>query len=200
MKDKPRTQASRSAATRAALVAAARPLFADRGFGAVSTEAVVRAAGVTRGALYHQFADKTELFAAVLEAVETDLMGRIDAAVSESGLTDVLELMTFGARTWLVACADPEVHRIVLVDGPAVLGYERWRRIGLDYGMGLVRALVDAGLATGRIVAQPAEALGFALIGALDEAALYVAEAPDRAQALEDMVEVFRLWFAGLSP
>ena len=99
----------------------------------------MHAAGVTRGAMYHQFADKQDLFAAVFEAVEAELTARIDAVVSESGRTDPLELMHLGARAWLDACADPEVHRIVLIEAPAVLGWERWREIGLRYGMGLVQ-------------------------------------------------------------
>src|SRR6476620_1688508 len=113
-----RSQADRSARTRSALVAAARPLFAASGFAAVSTEAIVRAAGVTRGAMYHQFADKTELFAAVFEAVEAELTQRIDAAVGSSGESDPITLMKLGAATWLDAGAEPEIQRIVLVEAP----------------------------------------------------------------------------------
>src|SRR3954463_15164839 len=111
--------ATRSTATRAALVAAARPLFAARGFADVGTEEIVRAAGVTRGAMYHQFADKTELFAAVFEAVEAELTRRIDAVVGGSGESDPIVLMKLGAGAWLDACAEPEVQRIVLTEAPA---------------------------------------------------------------------------------
>src|SRR3954452_3088251 len=96
-----RTQAARSAATRDALIAAARPLFAAHGFGSIGTEAIVRAAGGARGALYHQFADKTELFAAVFEVVESEVTQRIGAATEGSGSTDPIELMKLGAATWL---------------------------------------------------------------------------------------------------
>lgn len=180
----PRTQAQRSAATKEALVAAARRLFAADGFAAVRTEAIVRAAGVTRGALYHQFADKTELFAAVFEQVEADATQRIDDVVSTSGLTDPIELMKLGAHAWLDACAEPEVHRIVLVEAPAVLGWLRWREIGLRYGTGLVQGLLTYAISAGRIRQQPAEPLAHVLIGALDEAALYVSqsESPDEAR------------------
>src|SRR5579859_1901494 len=83
-----RTQAGRSAATRDALIAAARPLFAGQGFADVPTDAIVAAAGVTRGALYHQFADKTALFAAVLEAVEADIAVRLAGGVAAAGISD----------------------------------------------------------------------------------------------------------------
>lgn len=178
-----RTQADRSAATRDALIAAARPLFAADGFAGVGTEAIVRAAGVTRGAMYHQFADKTDLFAAVFEAVEAEVTARIGVAVGASGSSDPLALMKRGARAWLDACAEPEVQRIVLVDGPAVLGWARWREIGLRHGMGLVHGLLAAAIEQGRIAEQPVEPLAHVLIGALDEAALYVAQSADQAAA-----------------
>jgi AcrR family transcriptional regulator len=191
----PRTQAQRSAATKEALVAAARPLFAANGFAGVGTEAIVRAAGVTRGALYHQFADKAELFAAVFEEVEAAVTQRIDQVVSGAGLTDPIELMKLGAHAWLDACAEPEVHRIVLVEAPAVLGWLRWREVGLRYGMGLVQSLLSYAIQVGRIRQQPVEPLAHVLIGALDEAALYVAqsEAADEARVaavavLEELV------------
>jgi AcrR family transcriptional regulator len=183
MTGNPRTQASRSAATKDALVSAARPLFAVHGFGGVSTEAIVQAAGVTRGAMYHQFADKTELFAVVFETVEAEMTERIGAAVVAEGATDPLEVMKVGAGMWLDACAEPEMQRIVLVEAPAVLGWERWREIGLRHGMGLVHGLISHAISVGRIPDQPAEPLAHVMIGALDEAALYIARAEDRVRA-----------------
>jgi AcrR family transcriptional regulator len=187
MKNNPRTQAERSAATKDALIRAARPLFAASGFAGVGTEAIVRAAGVTRGAMYHQFADKTELFAAVFEAVEVDLMAGIGAAVDGVGETDPIALMKLGAHGWLDACANPEVHRIALIDGPGVLGWERWREIGLRHGMGLVQSLLAWAIEVGRVRQQPVAPLAHILIGALDEAALYIARSDDPAQARQEM-------------
>lgn len=178
-----RTQAARSAATQEALVGAARALFADRGFGGVGTEAIVRAAGVTRGAMYHQFADKTELFAAVFEAVEIDVAARIGRAVAEAGQTDPIAVMELGANAWLDACADPEVQRIVLLEAPAVLGWERWREIGTRYGMGLVEAVIAHAIEVGRIRPQPVKPLAHVFMGALDEGAMYVARAEDPVSA-----------------
>jgi AcrR family transcriptional regulator len=187
MKGNPRTQSERSAATRAALITAARPLFATSGFTAVGTEAIVRAAGVTRGALYHQFADKTALFAAVFEVVETELTEQSDAVVSGSAGSDPIVMMKLGAATWLDACAQPEVQRIVLIDAPAVLGWERWREISQRHGMGLVQQLVGYAISTGRVAPQPTEPLAHVLIGALDEAALYLARVPDPLRARREV-------------
>jgi AcrR family transcriptional regulator len=195
-----RTQAARSAATKDALVRAARALFAAEGFGGVGTEAIVRAAGVTRGALYHQFTDKTGLFAAVFEAVESEVTERIGAAVVEAGASDPIAAMKIGAHSWLDACADPEVRQIVLVEAPAVLGWDRWREISLRYGLGLVRALLAHAMEVGRIRQQPVTPLAHVLIGALDEAALYVALASDVEQAraevgavIDDLVDALAL-------
>jgi AcrR family transcriptional regulator len=175
--------ADRSEATRAALVAAARPLFAARGFAGVGTEEIVRAAGVTRGALYHQFADKQELFAAVLEQLEAELAERVAQAAVASGATDPLTALRAGSEAWLEACTEPEVQRIALLDAPAVLGSERAREIGLRYGLGQVEAALQAAIEAGQLAPQPVRALAHVLIGAVDEAALYIATAEDHETA-----------------
>lgn len=185
-----RTQAARSAATRDALVAAARTLFAARGYAEVGTEEIVRAAGVTRGALYHHFADKTELFAAAFESVEVGVAARIATAVSESGETDPIAVMRLGTSVWLDACAEPEIHRIVLLDAPAVLGWERWTEIGNRHNMGLVQALIGQAIEVGRIPEQPVPPLAHTVLGALREAALYIARADDPVQARVDVGNV----------
>ncbi len=187
-----RTQADRTATTRAALVAAARALFAEHGYADVGTERVAQAAGVSRGALYHQFADKADLFAAVLDAVEVDLMARLVDAVASTASTDPLAALIAGADAWLDASAEPEVRRIALLDGPAVLGWERWREIGLQHGLGLVTSLLTELIEAGTVPAQPVEPLAYVLIGALDEAALYVALAADPARARSETGDVLR--------
>jgi AcrR family transcriptional regulator len=193
----PNKQAARSEATRAALVAAARPLFATQGFAGVGTEEIVRAAGVTRGALYHQFRDKTDLFAAVFEQVEADIMQRIGAVAGEHA-DDPLAELRVGAEAWLDACAEPEVHRIVLLDAPAVLGRERWREIALRYGLGLVTAVLQAAIDMGRMEPQPVEPLAHVLLGAIDEAALYLAGAEDQVRARAEVGAVIDRLLAGL--
>jgi len=185
-KDDRRTQAARSAGTREALMAAARSLFAVPGFADAALETIVRDAGVTRGALYHHFADKTELFAAVFEQVEGEMAARMADAIAASGQTDPVEVMRLGARFWLDACSDPEVQRIVLMDAPTVLGWERWSEIGTRYNIGVVTGLLNAAIETGGIPPQPVEATALTMLGAIREATLYIARADDPAQARAD--------------
>jgi AcrR family transcriptional regulator len=198
MERKRRTQAERSAATRAALIGAARRLFAERGYAAVGTPEVVAAAGVTRGALYHQFDGKADLFLAVYEAVEQELAERIGEQVAAAGASDPLAALTAGAEALLDACAEPDVQRIVLIEAPAVLGWDAWRAVGLKYGLGLTEAILRAAMEAGRIAEQPVRPLAHVLIGALDEAALYVARADDPAAAREQMRSVLRGIVGGL--
>ena len=183
MTDNRRTQAERSAETRESLIAAARSLFAAHGFADVALETIVRAAGVTRGALYHHFPDKTELFAAAFEQVEGEVASRMGEAIASANESDPVEVMRLGARFWLDACADPEIQRIVLVDAPAVLGWTRWTEIGNRYNTGLVRDLLTSAIQSGRIPPQPVEATALTMLGAMREATLYVALAQDHGQA-----------------
>jgi AcrR family transcriptional regulator len=185
-----RTQADRSAATRQALVAAGRRLFAAQGFADVSTDAIAAEAGVTRGALYHQFADKVALFDAVVDAVEGDIAGRLAEHVASTGVTDPVEGIRLAVRLWLEICVEPESHRIALLDGPSVLGWARWRELCQHHVFGLTEALLSQGMEFGSIRRQPVRPLAHIFMGASDEAALYVAEAADHAQARAEMIEV----------
>jgi AcrR family transcriptional regulator len=186
MNDRRRTQTERAAETRESLIAAARALFAEHGFADVALETIVRAAGVTRGALYHHFPDKTELFAAVFEQVEGEVATRMGEAIASANQTDPIEIMRLGAGFWLDVCADPEIQRIVLVDAPAVLGWTRWTEIGNRYNTGLVRELLTGAIETGRIPPQPVEATALTVLGAMREATLYVALAQDHDQARQE--------------
>ena len=193
-------QEQRSAATRAKLVAAARALFAARGYAAVGTEEIVRAAGVTRGALYHQFRDKEQLFDAVFEEVEAETTQRIAEVALGDGGADPLAALRAGARAFLAVCAEPDIERIVLLDAPAVLGWERWREIGLRYGLGLVAGTLQAGIDAGAIAPQPVTPLAHVLLGALDEGALYVARAADRETARAEVEAIVDRLIDGLAP
>jgi AcrR family transcriptional regulator len=194
-----RTQADRSAATHDALVTAARRLFAGQGFADVPADAIVAAAGVTRGALYHQFADKTALFDAVLQAVEADIAVRLVGEVAAAGISDPVEALRQAVRSWLDICVEPEIYRIALIDGPSVLGWARWREVCQRHVFGLVQGVVESGIELGRIRAQPARPLAHVLMGAGDEAALYVAEAADRPRARAEMIEVLDQLIAGVT-
>jgi AcrR family transcriptional regulator len=175
------SQVERSEATRAELIAVARRLFGERGYAGVGTEEIVRAAGVTRGALYHHFGSKRDLLEAVYEQVESELTERI--ATAALGGSDPVAALRAGTGMFLDACLDPEVQRIVLLDAPAVLGWERWREIAADHGLGLVEAALGAAMEAGAIANQPLRPLAHVMMGALDEAAMVVARADDREAA-----------------
>ena len=179
------TKAEQADATRTALGAAARQLFTERGYAATSTTEIVERAGVTRGALYHHFAAKDELFRAVFEQLE----GEVTKHVAQEALTsdDPLEQLRRGTRAYLDACIDPAVQRVVLLDGPSVLGWETWQEIEQRYGYGLVVAGVEAAIAAGLIAAQPVEALAHVLFGALTEAGMVVARADEPRTARSEM-------------
>lgn len=191
------TRAEQSDATRRALVAAARDLFATHGFADTGTEAVVKAAGVTRGALYHHFRDKTDLFRAVYEDLEQDLVERVVAEVAAAG--DPLDVLRRGAEAFLDACLDPAVHRVVLLEGPSVLGWAAWREIDQAYGLGLVRTALEAAMSAGAIRTVPVEALSHVLLGALVEGAMLLANAEDRAATRADLGEAIRALVDGLA-
>src|SRR6266487_3791342 len=188
----------RSEATRRRLVTAARALFGARGFAEVGTEEIVRAAGVTRGALYHQFRDKADLFAAVAEEVEAEIAERIADAAGAEAAADPVGALRSGARLFLDACAEPEVERIILLDAPAVLGWQAWRDLAGRYGLGLVQFGLQSAIEAGAIVPQPIAPLAHVLIGALNESALYVARAEDPAAAREQCVAIIDRILHGL--
>jgi AcrR family transcriptional regulator len=170
-----RTQAERTRATREALIAAARELFTKRGYDAVGTEEIVRAAGVTRGALYHQFGDKASLLEAVYERIEAESTERVARIVLGSELHSPMAAMGAGVEAFLDECAKPELRQIALHDAPAVLGWERWREIGAANGLGLIEASVSASIEAGEMRRLPVKPLAHLLLGALDEAAMLVA-------------------------
>jgi len=184
-----RTQAQRSEATRAALLGAARRLFAERGYEDVATEEIVRAAGVTRGALYHHFGGKAELLEAVYERLEGESTERVARVVLGSELHSPLAAMKAGIEAFLDECRKPEMQQIGLHDAPAVLGWERWREIAAVNGLGLIEASLAAAIEAGEIRDLPLRPLAHLLLGALDEAALVVARSDDR-KARAEVTEV----------
>jgi len=189
----------RSEATRRHLVTAARALFGARGYAGVGTEEIVQAAGVTRGALYHQFRDKADLFAAVAEEVEAEIAERI-AAGAAGAADDPVGALRAGAQLFLDACAEPEVERIILLDAPAVLGWEAWRDLAGRYGLGLVQLALQSAMDAGAIVPQPVVPLAHVLVGALDECALYVARAEDPPTARQECAAIFDRILRSITP
>jgi AcrR family transcriptional regulator len=191
-------QEQRSRVTRDGLLNAARALFAERGYAAVGTEEIVRAAGMTRGALYHQFRDKEQLFEAVFEQVEAETTQRI-AEGALATATDPLAALRAGSYAFLAVCAEPEIERIILLDAPAVLGWERWREIGFRHGLGLIVGVLQAGMDAGVIALQPITPLAHLLLGAMDEGALYIARSQDPDTARAEIEQIIDRLIAGLA-
>ncbi len=195
--DRPRTKVEQRAATTAALIAAARELFADRGYAGVGTEEIVQRAGVTRGALYHHFrGGKEELFKAVLVQVSAETTQRV---LLEAGTQpDSWHELVRGIDAFLDACTNPEMQRIVLIDGPSVLGWDAWRTIDGEHTLGVIEAVVQSAIDAGQMAPQPARAVAHVLLGALDEAAMVVARAEDPVRARAEMSQTLRRLLEGL--
>jgi AcrR family transcriptional regulator len=189
-------KAAQGEATRAQLIATARALFGERGYAAVGTEEIVRSAGVTRGALYHHFDGKADLFRAVFEEMEQELAERIAREALSSG--DAWEAHLAAVDLFLDACQEPEVQRIALVDAPSVLGWKTWREIEARYWLGLITASLQTLMDAGLIAEQPVEPLAQTMLGALTEAGLYVAGADDVGAARAEMAAVVRRLLEGL--
>ncbi|MFA4928207.1 MAG: TetR/AcrR family transcriptional regulator [Patulibacter sp.] len=190
--------AQRSNATRRKLIAAARELFAARGYADVGTTEIVAAAGVTRGALYHQFADKAELLAAVVDEIDAEMTQQLASGAMASGSADPVAILTAGAAAFLEAVTRQDVHRVLLVDALPVLGWERWREIGLRHGLGLIEAVLRQGIDDGVLRDVPTRPLAHVLLAAIDEAALYVVAADDPDAARREMLEAITPLIDGL--
>jgi AcrR family transcriptional regulator len=191
-----RTQAERSASTRAALLAAARDLFAERGFAGAGREEIVRRAGVTRGALQHHFGDKEGLFRSVYEQVEGEVMHGIATAAMSA--VDPLEQLRLGCDAYLDAALDPGVRRICIIDAPAVLLPSVRHEIGGRHAAGMVREVLAAAMDAGRVAPQPVDSLAHALLAAVMAAAEYVALADDHEAARADAGATIEQLISGL--
>jgi AcrR family transcriptional regulator len=189
-------KAEQSEATRAALVDAARELFADRGYAGVATEEIVQRAGVTRGALYHHFKDKRALFRAVVDQLEQEAAERIaNAALAQE---DPWQMQMTALHAFLDGCLDPAVQKILLVDAPSVLGTAEWREIEATYGLALVRMGLEGVMDAGLIERQPVEPLAHLILGALAEAGLMIARASDQKEARREVGESVERVLEGL--
>jgi AcrR family transcriptional regulator len=191
----PQRQQDRSKATRAALITTARRLFAEHGYAAVSAEQIVAEAGLTRGALHHHFRDKHGLF----EAVFVELEGELGAEIRASMMASTTDPVVDALDTFLTACERPEVVQIGLTDAPAVLGWQAWRAIEQEHGLGLLVDFLRMARDQGELVTDAIEVLAKLMLSALIEAALVIANAEDRATARRQAQEALLAMFAGLS-
>lgn len=180
---RPGRREAEAQATREALVRAALELFTKRGYAGVGTEEIVARAKVTRGALYHHFEDKRDLFRAVFERVEAELMEGIGARMEASD--DPWELMLAGMRSFLDACEEPAVKQIALTDAPSVLGWQEWREIDNRHGLGLTRAALQGAVDAGVVRPIAVEPMAHLFVAALSEAAFVIAysDHPRKARA-----------------
>lgn len=181
--------------TRDGLVLAARALFGEKGYAATSTEEIVERAGVTKGALYHHFADKERLFGAVFEQVQREVS---DAAVAEFNQPDAWAALLAGCRLWVEAHGDGLVRQIVLIDARGVLGWEAAREIETRFSTVALRGALRKAMHAGVIERRPLRPLSLMLIGALSEACLYLAEADNPATARDDVGDLIETLLTGL--
>ncbi|HVU74462.1 MAG TPA: TetR/AcrR family transcriptional regulator [Mycobacteriales bacterium] len=183
--------------TRAALLDAAREQFGEKGYGATLTEDVVAQAGVTKGALYHHFGGKSELFAEVYEQVKREISDRVaEVFMGRDPWTALVD----GCRRLVDAQLDPAVRRIVLNDARAVLGWEEVRRIETQHGGTALRGALRKAMVAGVIDRQPLRPLSLMLTGALSESVFYVAEADDALAARAEVDALVQRILDGLRP
>lgn len=171
------TKVEKAASTKGKIIAAARRLFATRGYAGTSTEAILEESQVSRGALYYHFENKEMLFAAVLEAVEMD----ITAATARSGAnaTDPVEALLQAFNTFLDLACESEVRQIVLTDAHSVLGWQKWREIEERYGLGRLKQALKLIAAAGRIHDDMVDVFAHILLASLIEVAFLVARSPE---------------------
>jgi AcrR family transcriptional regulator len=190
-------QAERREASREAITAAAQRLFAEHGFAAVTVDQIAHAAGLAKGAVYHHFPSKEAVFEAVFERTSAALQQEVRAVVAAS--SDRLKALAAGARAYFEACARAPFNRIILKDGPAVLGWDRWREIDERYFLAMLPRTLEAAMGEGTIPRQAPAPLARLLIGAMTEAAVACASSDDpqrtgleHARALESLLEGLR--------
>ena len=156
----------------------------------------MRRAGVTRGALYHQFRDKKALFVAVVEELEREITERIQVAVEAEA--EPWARLQAGYLSVLDACTEPDVRQILLLDAPSVLGVERWRTIEADYGLGLLSRGLEAIMKAGRMKPLPVRAVAHLILGAISEGSLMIASAEDAGKARREVASSLQELLDGL--
>jgi AcrR family transcriptional regulator len=185
-------------ATRRGLLDAARELFAADGYVDVSIDEICRRARVTKGALYHHFKDKRDLFAAVFEGVEREWADELAELVAEE--RDPLERIQIVGDAFLDACLDPARQRIMLLDGPSVVMWEELRQIDAGRGFGLIATLLSDAMKTGQLEPQPVGPLAHLMLGAMHEASLAIARDKDPARARKRIGAALNRLVEGLAP
>jgi AcrR family transcriptional regulator len=182
--------------TRREIEARARALFAGEGYAATSTAQIVAATGLTKGALYHHFADKRALFRAVVEELEGELAAAVAAAADRE--TDTWARLEAACRAYLDLCLRPDVQRIVVLDAPAVLGWHDWCQIDKDYGVRMFQEYLHRAAADGLLNDGEPELVANMLLGALNVAARVAGQDADHAELREQAAQTIQRLLAGL--
>ncbi|MBL8155202.1 MAG: TetR/AcrR family transcriptional regulator [Anaerolineae bacterium] len=190
------TKAQQKEATTARLIQVAREVFTRDGYANAATEEIVQIAGVTRGALYHHFGSKEGLFQAVFSALQQQMAQRIETA--SAGHDDIWEQLVTGCRVFLEASLEPDIQRILLVDAPAVLGWSVWREFDSQNSMKSLREALEELIAREQIPPLPVDALTHLLSGAMNEAALWIAQSANASAALAESIQALEHLLRGL--
>ncbi len=193
----PTLKAQQAARTRTALIEVARRLFAERGYSGVSAEEIAAEAGVTTGALYHQFKSKRDVFQATFETIEAELAAGAAAVVADYP-DDPWAGFIAACDAFLDSCMRPEIRQIVVIDGLSVLGAQAWRDVMAEYGLGLTTGAVEAMTKAGVIAAVPPAAMGHLILGILEQAAIFIGTAPESRDARTEAGEALRALLEGL--
>jgi AcrR family transcriptional regulator len=181
--ERPNRNVARGEATRVQLITIATRMFAERGYEDTSIEAVLREAGVSRGSLYHHFPSKEALFEAVAEEVETSVGAQTVRAAS--GAEGPEQALRAGFVAWIRLAGDPVVRRILLIDGPSVLGWERWRAMEENHALGLIRAALQVVADQGKVRPELVGTLAHVLLASVNELALLAARSDDKETAMQ---------------
>lgn len=191
-------QEERRAATHYAIVKAALTAFGEQGFAAISVDEIAARAGIAKGGVYHHFQNKTEIFQAVLEQVSDEIMREV--IIATANLDDFWQALSTGNRQFFIACSDPARARILLHDGPAVLGWKRWRAIDQRNFGGLIKLLFEQAMDNGILIHQDSEMLTRIILGAVTEAALSAAESENFMACAERYLSTIYAMIGGLKP
>ncbi|UHA73532.1 TetR/AcrR family transcriptional regulator [Paenibacillus sp. 481] len=173
------------------LIEVARMYFTERGYADTALEDIVNETQLTRGALYHHFGNKKGLFQVVLESVQKEVAERVESEAAQS--EDMWEQLFFGCRAFVAAAVEPHNKRIMLIDGPAVLGWEEWRKMDEQHSMQLMRSQLQLMQLQGCFAGVSIDALTHFLSGALNESALWIAQMPNSEQSLAESMGVISL-------
>jgi AcrR family transcriptional regulator len=186
----------RAEETRSRLLGAARELFTEHGYAHTTTEQLVQRAGVTRGALYHHFESKLAIFDALLIELEQEFIATVRRIASPDA--PAWTNLVTGCHAFLDSCLRPDVQRLALIDGPAVLGPARWREIEDQYALVPVLNGLTGSMSEGTVAPRPPEPLARMLLAAINEAGLIIAQSPRPRAARQEAGDAFDALLHGL--